>query len=271
MRLLLCAIVFLSCVSLAYAETPVPTKKPLSQNNFESVLENAVKKEEVKIPRPPILQVSLEHFSIITPPPLPERKRVTSRPTETALVIDGIPIPDRKPFKIKIATAPKATTPAPVQPNLIPYQGSIDDRTASRGRTIERVPAKRAPRITETSEKSPFKTAKLPRAGQLSTHDPVIIFFKEKTSELEVGQLDIIKSDILTRMKRSPTKKIAVYGYAERNRNNPDKTNQLSLSRALLISEYLADNRIDASRIEARSMGNDTPISPKNRVDAVIF
>jgi hypothetical protein len=38
-----------------------------------------------------------------------------------------------------------------------------------------------------------------------------------------------------------------------------------------LISEFLTDHRIPAERIEARAMGDDTPISPKNRVDVVIF
>jgi len=265
MRFLFIAI-FFSFTNAVYASVPLPTPKPIV-NNFESVLEQAAKKEETQIPRPPQLAPDLSKVSIIVPPPLPERKRTTSRVPEIALVVDGVPIPDRKPLSIRTTK----TTPTPS--DITWTRETKDGRTAGRGgqRTIERTPAKRAPRIVETSEKSPFKTAHLPRAGRTSTHDPVIIFFKEKSSELEVGQLDIMKSDILNRLRQSPSRKVAVYGYAERDRNNPDKTQRLSLSRALLVSEYLADNRIDTSRIEARSMGSDTPISPKNRVDAVIF
>ena len=267
MRFLLFALAFI-ITNAVHASTPLPVKKPTT-TSFESVLENAVKKE-ANIPRPPQLAPDLSTVSIIVPPPLPERKRTTSRVPDIARIVDGVPVPDRKPLSIRTT---KVNTPSPVPSEIMWSRETNDGRTAGRDttRTIERTRAKRAPRIIETTEKSPFKTAQLPRASKLSTHDPVIIFFKENTSELEVGQLNIIKSDIISRLQRSPNKKIAVYGYAERNRNNPDKAQKLSLSRALLISEYLADNRISTNRIEARAMGNDTPISPKNRVDAVIF
>lgn len=39
----------------------------------------------------------------------------------------------------------------------------------------------------------------------------------------------------------------------------------------MLISEYLVNKGISSDRVEARAMGSNTPISPKNRVDVVLF
>lgn len=269
-------------IPLAYAETPLPAKKPNQTNaavksdaNFLNILDEAA-----QIPSPPSIQSSVKLHSIITPPPLPEQKKTTPLISENVTMADGIPLPNRKPLHIKMElSTPTQTLQLPSQSNQQSqtlYRGNDDDRTAnqkniSRNNSIERSPARKREVFRETTEKSPFKTAKLPRARETSTRDPIIVFFKEQSSDLEVGQIDIIKSDILTPLKRSSSRKVAVYGYAEKDSSNPDKANQLSLSRALLISEYLVDSGVNPNRIEARSMASDTPITPKNRVDVIIF
>ncbi len=266
--LILCLFIVFGMASFGHAQTPLPIKKP-SQNNlnsFEQIIETATIEK-------PIMSSDNVQQSIIKPPPLPSFRSKSQSPdtnNDMAMVVHGIPIPTSKPLAIRAVRPPPPlleigkTQEKPV----ILYQGNDDDRTAGRQK-IERIQAAPRERIRETSDRSPFQTAQLPRARKSSQSEPVIIFFKEQSSELEVGQLDVIKSDILRILNRSPSRKVAIYGYAERN--NASRTNQLSLSRALLISEYLVDNGIRPDRIEARSMGSDTPISPKNRVDVIIF
>ena len=79
----------------------------------------------------------------------------------------------------------------------------------------------------------------------------------------------VIEGDILRNLKRNSRKKVMIYGFAERSQGKA-RAEQLSLNRAMLIAEYLSDNGIRDSRIMLRAMANDTPISPKDRVDVVI-
>ena len=255
--------------SLAMAQSiPKPAQKPIlaKASEFLVVLDKAAK--------PTILgENKVVKSKIITPPPLPLEK--VQIEDIQSLMVNGIPIPQKKPlvFLSDPTWKDKDQTPRPPPQNAtidLYNQQDNDERTAGDKKVIERKYASRRPSVRETSDKSPFKTAQLPRAQKLSRSDPVIIFFKENSSELEVGQIDIIKSDIVGALNRSPNQKVAIYGYAERQ-TTTEKTNQLSLSRALLISEFIAENRIAPNRIEARSMGNDTPIAPKNRVDVVLF
>jgi outer membrane protein OmpA-like peptidoglycan-associated protein len=232
----------------------IPQKKPLA---FEKLIDNVSKAEN----------------AIILPPPLPNIKKAIE--SKSILIANGLPYPVKKPFVIAIATEPQIMRPQSQDDNvIIQYQGGgANDRmagggTGARGQ-VERRSAKPRIRLRETQDKSPFKTAKLPKAKALSSGDPVIIFFKEKSSDLEVGQLAILGADVLNRMKRDKGKTAAIYGYAE-NSSGTD-SNELSLSRALMISDYLADHRIAKDRIEIRSMGADTPIKPKDRVDIIIY
>jgi len=251
------------------ANAPLPMTKPSTPHgattptpqNFNAILEQASKPMTTAQP------------SIITPPPMPYRKQTIK--TETVQMINGIPVPTGKPLKVRTA-AGWQDAPRPDDENrvVIRYHDSPADRMAGGGSyrsQVTRTHAQKRERLRETDDRSPFKTAKLPRARAESQFDPIIIFFEENSSELEVGQIEIIKKDVVERLRKTPSSRVAVYGYSERDRRNPDRTQKLSLSRALLISEYLADNRITPARIEARAMGNDTPISPKNRVDIVIY
>jgi len=234
---------------LAHASI-IPAKKPV-QNNFTNLIETTIQTTSK---------------SIILPPALPEIKR---RITTQTLANNGVPLPTSKPLFV-VATK----TPIPIKPDDNDGDDAGDDEddddegSRMAGSKWDRVKSQPKIRLRETMEKSPFKTAKLPKAPSNRTTDPVIIFFKEKTSDLEVGQLSILNNDVLNYLKNNQTKTISIYGYAgKQSQNDP---HELSLARALMISEYLADRRVSKDRIEIRSMGTDTPISPKHRVDIII-
>ena len=295
MRLFAFVILLILMHGVAMAAPPLPSKKPITKN-FQDILDSTVKFLEVpdnavRVPSPPP-QKDLEKVNntpeisgIILPPSTPESKKPI-QPLEV-IVVEGIPLPSTKPFVVKSDIEWRPAVPVQKSQNnnrqspVIPYSGDwSDDRTAgiaapsnntaNNRNKIDRTQAKPREKLRETSDKSPFPTAQLPRAAKYSMDDPVIIFFREASNELEIGQIDVLQNDILRYLRQSRSKRVAVYGYAE-NAGNTDKTNQLSLSRALIISEYLADNGIEASRVEARAMGSDTPISPKNRVDVILY
>jgi len=258
-RLWLFLLMFSSAPALA--QVVIPAKKPtLTSESFDKLLTDVSTQQQPE-------------STIPLPPPLPDAKKHQNRNESVAITKNGIPLPSKKPLQIRFTQHTKTEKIQNNDDVVIYYQGGgASDRMAGgRGRSgIERKTARPKDRLKETTEKSPFKTAKLPRAGRPSSGDPVIIFFKEQSSDLEVGQIDILRSDVLRRLKSSNSLRVAIYGYAQKNKKSVDKTNQLSLSRALMISEFLADHRIARNRIEIRSMGSDTPISPKNRVDIIL-
>lgn len=262
------------CVSLSHpslADVPVPAQKPgQAQSTFQQVIDNVV--ESIGV-----IEKS-ESNDIIKPPALPESKQADIVVAASIDAESGIPIPDTKPLKI-ITYSPTARTITADNLDktngrqIIYYEGNNEDRTAGghrQPRGPERVYAEKIGRLKETQEDSPFANSRLPVASKESYQDPIIIFFKERSPELEVGQMSIIKDEVLSPLKRSKSLKAVIYGYAMKDKSSPDATRRLSLSRALMIREYLVDNRIDPDQIEVRTMGDDTPIDPKNRVDIVI-
>jgi outer membrane protein OmpA-like peptidoglycan-associated protein len=253
-------------------ETPISQiveEKP-QQSSFQDVIDKAVQSVKRELP----MDEDDDENGMIVPPPMPLQKKIDVADTK---IVHGIPLPTRKPFKV-IATKSdfiKQVEEIP-QRGIIYYEGDHSDRTAggSRPRTNtqqrQRIYAERVGRLKEARAPSPFKSETLPKAKGTSSRDPVIIFFQEYSSELEVGQMDVLKNDVLAPLRRSKSSRAILYGYAIKQRSKPDEERRLSLSRALMIREYLIDNRIDAERIEVRSMGDDTPIEPKNRVDIVL-
>ena len=275
-----------------YAAPPIPVEKPISgiksnsetgptltnkakpatkpeHNAFESVIENAmniISGESVEIP-------------IIMPPPLPKQKQKQNKKIslDDHTMVSSLPVPTIKPFKVftrqsqNLGDQLKNNQRSNDNNVVIRYQSNNEERMAGRHvpsqRNSERVYAKKIGRLRETTNKSPFKTAKLPKAGNQSMSDPIILFFKESSPEMEVGQMTILRDDVLTPLNGSTSRTATINGYASPDRSDEDQARRLSLSRALMIREFLIDNRIAPERIDVRAMADDTSISPKDRVD----
>ena len=300
----LCLIIACSFLSIgtANAQTPIPQRKPLisSQqdiNTADASVQTSISKPPVK-PKAPGEQKSFSDIlenaissvtetvsgnGIIMPPPVPDWKKGPDlQPMDDTPVqmVDGLPIPGTKPFRV-IAAAPARTLNeqyAAKQSSddsvIIRYHSNDDtDRTAGlrpsapRMNEAERIYAENIGHLRETDAASPFQSDILPTAGGKSTSDPVILFFQEKSPKMEVGQMNILKNDVLRPLKQSTSSKVTILGFSEKNAAGADETRRLSLSRAMLIREYLMDNRIDANRIDVRAMADNTEIEPKDRVD----
>ncbi len=259
---------------VSWADMPLPERKPLPP--ITGALDNQDNVQSIDS----IIDAALQPKpnDVVLPPDIPNRKRPVRPPQKSATTQttadfpDDMPYPARKPMKIR-TTAGWQDAPSPQDRNLVNLDDFSDNHSermaGGRRGGIERTPARPRIALRETTDESPFETAKLPRA-RTSQNDPVIIFFKENSSELEVGQIDILQSDVLSRLKRS-SRRVAIYGYAERSHSGNERTHQISLNRALLIGNFLTDHGVSSSRIEARAMASDTPISPKDRVDIVIY
>jgi outer membrane protein OmpA-like peptidoglycan-associated protein len=284
------------------AAPPIPAEKPLTEKEATDIDDENTINIFTQIAKPPIKPSSKDQSSfddviqsvidivvskdnetgIPIPPKLPEFKQVNDdQDTENLSVVNGIPVPVKKPFKV-LATGTRTLNDqlrnkqANDDKVVIRYRGNNDDeRTAGRSPSTpnmnnsERVYASRIGRLRETKTQSPFKEAKLPKAGNQSMSDPIILFFIEQSTEMEVGQMAILRDDVLKPLNQSSSATITIDGFAIKG-SDKDETRRLSLSRALIIRELLIDNRIDASRIDVRAMSDDTPIEPKNRVEITI-
>lgn len=297
---LILACLFLS-IEMANAQTLIPQRKPLSPIQTTQTPTASVQTTISKPPLKPTAPGEEKSFSdivesailsmtdtvptngVITPPQLPSFKQAADlTPTESSpiQIVNGIPMPNKKPFRV-IAASPARTLneqyaakQASEDSVIIRYNSNeSDERTAGykpsapRMNQAERIYAENIGHLRETDASSPFKSDVLPTAGGKSTSDPVILFFQEKSPEMEVGQLNILKNDVLKPLKQSSSRTVTVLGFAEKTASGADETRRLSLSRAMLVREYLIDNRIDATRIDVRAMADNTDIEPKDRVD----
>lgn len=290
----------------AWADIPVPTKKP-TKNTFQALIDRAVSDIQRDNPMEELDERPSAQIAPVLPPALPESKRVAApqiqqpetKIAEGTVVVNGIPLPATKPNRtgnksnyialrssetgtgfLRLPPQQAREVPRPPETNIIQYEGpDNDERTAGRKtyarddqdnqiQNTERIYASRTGKLRETTEKSPFRTAKLPKADRTAMGDPIIIFFKEGSPELEVGQLDILKDDVLRPLQRSTRIHAVIYGFAEGK--NSEATKQLSSQRAAMIQDYLDQNRVKSDRVAAYGQGSDTPIDPKDRVDIIL-
>lgn len=222
---------------------------------------------------------------IVIPPALPEWKRLAAHPSvpigSDFKIVEGIPVPAAKPLHVVANKTfydqdPNADSYIPLGEwgTIRTRNREFDERQAG-GRVPSPPPASamteriyaNIEKLKETHEPSPFKNVRLQKAGTPSYGDPVILFFQESTSNLEVGQIDILEADVIKAMKHQPGLNATIYGYAADDREDSERPRSIALSRALMIREYMIDKRIDPQRIDVKTMGSNTPIFPKDRVD----
>lgn len=271
--IMICSVI-MAASSLTVAQTITPPEKPVKPSGLllrPTSKPNGDSDFSLKNSRYMVSASEKSDNMIVTPPSLPETKSRLLSVDE----MGGIIRPVAKPLSVRVDTIERIRPAKNFEESVIlRYTDNQDERTAGGLRAVpSRTNARGLPdqprlQIRETTDDSPFETASLQKAKRnTAKQDPVIIFFKERSSELEVGQLNIMETDILRPLQQSASRTVSLYGYAEDHKTSHD----LSLSRAILISEYLAEKGIAAERIEARSMGSKTPVSPKNRVDVYIM
>lgn len=95
----------------------------------------------------------------------------------------------------------------------------------------------------------------------------VIVFFQENSREMEIGQMDVIASDVLARLKDRPDLDLEIVGYSEPLKDGDGATDKMALARALMIRDYLSRQRIADNRLTVKSEGDDTGIEPRDRVE----
>jgi hypothetical protein len=268
MRLYLPVFLFLSFSTFVVNANaiPIPNKKPLVSINNSHLEDKIISKLE--IPRPPLT---------------PQHKKPNKNTVESKKNDQDFFRPSRKPIHIQTIISSVAkerhqnqndtdehdsfgkVTLLFKKPSNIPNEPSKNEI-----RWADRELSSRSSRLKETNVKSPFKTARVQNIKGKKLSDPIIIFFQENTNTLEVGQIDILKIDVLKPLQRNANARAVIKWFAEKNTKNPDETRKLSLARAMLIQKHLVEKNIRSSRLKVKVMEDKTPISPKDRVDIFI-
>ena len=95
----------------------------------------------------------------------------------------------------------------------------------------------------------------------------VIVFFTEGSANLEVGQMDILNQDVVARLQEDSRLGLEIVGYSENQGSIADSAKRMSLSRALMLREYLIDKKIKADRLTLKGLGSQTDIEPRDRAE----
>lgn len=105
------------------------------------------------------------------------------------------------------------------------------------------------------------------RMDKRGVPNDVIVFFQENSREMEVGQMDVIQSDVLAILKDRPDLTLEIVGFAEPQKGGNDATGKMSIARALMIRDYLSRQHIDSNRLTVKGEGDNTGIEPRDRVE----
>jgi len=228
---------------------------------------------------PPSKPESFSHKMIIVfPQPRPEvaHTKDTSQDLkitdEMAITENNIPVPGKKPqsFDAKNYVSITEMASTKTRDKKVDQKKTRSRRPASPVSSTEKIPATQISKLRETNAASPFKSRKAQKIGKLSANDPVVLFFQENSSELEVGQIDILKEDVIETLKHQPDRQATVYGLVAQNRTGSESARQLAVSRATMVREYIVDRHINGDRIDVQTLINDDQLMPKDRVDIVI-
>lgn len=261
---------FLICFYLSGSvlALPIPSSKP---DLYKLDASYYVQKETTKL--------------VPLPPAVPERK-FTKHPQKTTTentksdtneFVIGTRPPPRKPIHIQTIISSVAGSDTNNTIDSSPYDSvtlvfkkpekmpHVPSNNEIRWATKEI--SRDSDRWQEANIQSPFKTTRVQKISRNETSDPIIIFFQEGTKKLEVGQIDILSTDILNPLKRNPNANVTIKGYANKNRDNKDQTRKLSLARAMIVHKFLVEHGIKSSRVKVKVMEDNTPIEPKDRAD----
>ena len=104
------------------------------------------------------------------------------------------------------------------------------------------------------------------RIGDQGIPNEVVVFFIENSSDLEVGQMDIVNNDVVAMLKNRPDLNLEIVGYSE-PQGGTESTDKMALSRALMIRQYLSRQNISQDRLSVREKGDKTSIEPRDRVE----
>jgi len=95
----------------------------------------------------------------------------------------------------------------------------------------------------------------------------VVVFFQEASSDMEVGQMDVLDNDVIAALKQRSNLELDIVGYAEPQKGGPDATKKMALARALMIREYLVRQHISPDRLTVEGKADKTAIEPRDRVE----
>lgn len=205
-----------------------------------------------------------------TPPRMPENETEAQPASQEEETLLGRLLPpasersasnnDRKRFGKPKHGMPNATENSRPTNELPP---EAEDIKVGRLEETDGISPIRIPGVAEEAPSAP-DAAKLTEEGVPAE---VIVFFKENSADLEVGQMDVLINDVVKPLRERSRLSIEITAYAEGSGDQAENAKRMSLSRALMIREFLIDQRISASRINVASKGSDTDIDPRDRAE----
>lgn len=109
------------------------------------------------------------------------------------------------------------------------------------------------------------------KADRIQKSTPVVLEFEPRLTNLVSKQEDLLKDEVLSRLKANPDQRLQIQAYASRNSNEESEARRLSLARALAVRAFLLENGIEASRMDIRALGSNTTEKAADRVDLIFM
>ncbi|MBU6235973.1 MAG: OmpA family protein [Alphaproteobacteria bacterium] len=259
---------------------PVPPRKPQQMATSDSGSFNIIERvqalpdDPVSLPRPPAdfvqppvpqVQASPEPEVLAQEPPAQKSPAVVIPLAKPSTTVSTVRIRDPNRFSAQQRMAGAGAPVTASDYSSIRSLGLPDDMrnlnigSLKQGKGVSPV---LMPGYKETKAAPDDK-----RIDSKGIPNEVVVFFQENSADLEVGQMDVVNHDVVEMLRSRPDLELDIVGYSEPQQGGADATKKMSLSRALMLRQYLVRQRIDANRISVEGKGNNTPIEPRDRVE----
>lgn len=256
---------------------PIPPRKPgmMSTNdsgNFD-IIERVLAEPADPAPRPPVPQPEVTELPVT--PPVPNQTVNIIRLPESKPIVSSVRIRDGNRFSAHSRMSGSlgggdtdtagTKTAAVTSTRSIRSLGLPDDMQDLRLGPLKQ--GKGVSPVLMPGQKVTMAAPDDKRVDSRGIPNEVIVFFQENSSDLEVGQMDIVTNDAINVLKSRSELSLEIIGYAEPQQGGSDATKRLALARALIIQKHLTKAGISLSRLTVEAKGDKTPIEPRDRVE----
>lgn len=124
-------------------------------------------------------------------------------------------------------------------------------------------------KLTTTSKQAALKPTE-PKPYPKDISDNSLVFTSDQT-ELTAEAKTRLEQKIIPNLSKNPQSRIQILSFAKASDGTESSSRRLSLSRALVVRDYLLARKIDAARIDVRALANQGSGTPADRVDIVLL
>lgn len=202
--------------------------------------------------------------------PTQVRKPAAAHMSDTKIItLEEPPIPAKKPSRAPdtrtvVTNSKKVVTQPALEPTL--------NKPQKQAQPAVQTPDKPSTQTEQPKPKQGASTPQSPKPKNTATAVAYLeISFQKGKSDLAPYEQAVLDKEIVPILRKDPAMNVLVEGYAPNNPDTMSGARRMSLSRALMIREYLLSKGVTSAKIDVMVKGNDALVPAKDSAKLILF